>query len=665
MLCVTLLVLHLFRLVSAATPTTIAPHPRLLLNDTGLADLIARLKTSTGLMSIYTSILGTANSSLNLPLTPFSNCTVVGACRNAAVFGTGASYLDVSTPDSIIMSCALIHRLLNTTQPTVYSNRAIKELLHVSTNWTSWYWPVGQALERGGISFTTAVAYDWLYPLLSGTERTIIEDAMGNNVLLTRLQDERQGMWWINDIYNWNINSNSGILAITQSLADVPRWMTQASAVESILLNNLPTSVQSFEPEGVWSEGQTYSMYAAVSLLQGCEAYRTGSQSQSYTKSITATQHDKSVLPPLACSYPAGVCAAGRVWIIMTGPRGESFNWGDASPESPDSRALFKLGEMCNETSYLAAGRSFGRTINTWIDLIWYSDEGSMSELYSLPLAEIFADPNEDTAYGRKTHLGSFRSAWSWPSESENGFIPANSSAAVWLAFKGGENAFNDHQLGASHNNHGHLDCGNFVFESQGVRWAIDLGADAYDYPLLSYFGRFRFSYYFVSSYGHNVLSFDGDSQHRQGSGGIIDADLSIQGRPRALVDLTKAYAGSATNVTRSFELLGDSSIDPACVRGRIIDKWIGGIEQVDWIMHTTATVDLSSGSPRLSVPGNDATLLLSAETQDGYTINWSVVLLNNDPPQRSTYQNEPVYVLKGSVAAMAGLFNVTLIPCV
>ena len=159
------------------------------------------------------------------------------------------------------------------------------------------------------------------------------------------------------------------------------------------------------------------------------------------------------------------------------------------------------------------------------------------------------------------------------------------------------------------------------------------------------------------------MLSFDGDSQHRQGSGGIIDADLSIQGRPRALVDLTKAYAGSATNVTRSFELL--SSIDPACVPGRIIDKWIGGIEQVDWIMHTTATVDLSSGSPRLSVPGNDATLLLSAETQDGYTINWSVVLLNNGPPQRSTYQNEPVYVIKGSVAAMAGLFNVTFIPCV
>jgi len=631
------------------TISAISPHPRLLLNDTGLADLISRLQTSQGLLSIYTSVYSTANNSLTLPLTPYSNCTVVGACRNAAVFGSNAAYLDVSTPDSIIMSCALVHRILNYSGPSVYSNRAIAELLHISTDWTSWYWPVGQALERGGLSFTVGVAYDWLYSLLSPSERSIVEDAMGNKVLLSRLRDERQGMWWIKDIYNWNINSNSGILAVTRALADVPQWSAQALSVESILLNNLPASVASFEPSGVWPEGQTYGMYAAVSLLQGCEAYRTGSDLQP---------------PPLACSYPSGVCSAGLTWLLMTGPRGESFNYADASPESPDSRALFKLGEMCNETRYLAGGRSFGRTINTWLDLLWYKDEGSVNELYTLPLAVIFADPNTaDSAYGRKTHLGSFRSAWSWPSE--NASIPANSSASVWLAFKGGENIFNDHQLGASHNNHGHLDAGNFVWESQGVRWAIDLGADAYDYPLLSYFGRFRFGYDFVSSYGHNVLSFDGDSQHRQGGGEIISSNLTIPGHPQAVVNLTSAYAGSAASVTRSFELLGDegSSTDPACVSGRIIDTWSGGMEQVDWVMYTTALVDLSSGSPFLSV--GEATLLLSGMSSPGFNITWSVTLLQNAPPQRTTYQNESVYVLKGSVAVAAGLINVTFMPCV
>ena len=102
---------------------------------------------------------------------------------------------------------------------------------------------------------------------------------------------------------------------------------------------------------------------------------------------------------------------------------------------------------------------------------------------------------------------------------------------------------------------------------------------------------------------------------------------------------------------------------DPACVSGRIIDTWSGGTEQVDWVMYTTALVDLSIGSPFLSV--GEATLLLSGMSSPGFNITWSVILLKNAPPQRTTYQNEPVYVLKGSVPAVAGLINVTFMPCV
>ena len=665
--CTNLALVILFLLFSLATSLSTSlpqpqPHPRLLLNNNDLNTLIKKLQhnSSSQLNSIYKSIQYNANLSLTLPLTPYSNCTVVGACRNAAIFGANAVYLDVSMADTIIMNCAFYHRLLNTSESTIYSSRAITELLHISTNWTSWYWPVGQALERGGLAFTVGVAYDWLYPFLSPSERIIIEDAMGEKVLLTRLQDERQGMWWIKDIYNWNINSNSGLLAITQSLQDVDRWAINASSVEQIVLNNLPTSVESFEPQGVWPEGQTYGMYAAVSLLQGCEAYRTG------TLGLNKTT-------PLACSYPKGICSAGLTWLLMTGPRGESFNYADASAESPDSRALFVLGRMCNITSYNSAARSFSRTINTWIDLIWYQEDGSISELYKLPLANIYADLNKDTAYGNKTHLGSFRSAWSWPSEDT--LIPANTSASIWLAFKGGQNSFNDHQGGNSHNNHGHLDVGNFVYEAQGYRFAIDMGADAYDYPLLSYFGRFRFGYNLVSSYGHNVLSFDGDSQHRQGSGGIIESDLTIPNHPRAIVDLTSAYQGSVSSYTRSFELLGqDTSIDRACVPARIIDHWIGGMVQVQWYMYTTANVDLSSGSPILTAPSTSSSssssspsprLQLLGESSSGYTITWSVELLQNLPPQKTTYGNEFVWIIKGSVAASAGLINITFLPCV
>jgi len=189
------------------------------------------------------------------------------------------------------------------------------------------------------------------------------------------------------------------------------------------------------------------------------------------------------------------------------------------------------------------------------------------------------------------------------------------------------------------------------------------MGADAYDYPLLSYFGRFRFGYNLVSSYGHNVLSFDGDSQHRQGSGGIMHSDLTIAGHPKAILDLTSAYQGTVSNFTRSFELLGeDTSIDRACVPARIIDRWIGGMVQVQWYMYTTANVDLSSGSPILTAPSTSSSssssssprLQLLGESSSGYTITWSVEMLQNLPPQKTTYGNEFVWIIKGSVAASA-----------
>ena len=95
------------------------------------------------------------------------------------------------------------------------------------------------------------------------------------------------------------------------------------------------------------------------------------------------------------------------------------------------------------------------------------------------PQAVAFRDPSADAAYGRKTHVGYFRSS----------FTADNAS---WAAFKGGQNHFDDHGSD-SHNNHGHLDLGHFVFEMGGQRWAVSIGSGQYDYPDLSYFGRFRF----------------------------------------------------------------------------------------------------------------------------------------------------------------------------
>lgn len=241
--------------VSRAFPLEgLNPHPRLVLTDAGVAALRASIAAHPEHASIAASVAALAESYLTAPPTRYPNCTVVGACRNEAVFGPGASYLDAGGAASIITVCSLQHRLSGSTASTPFSARAIAELLHVSA-FPSFYWPVGQALERAGISYGVALGYDWLWALLTPTQRATIERALGVLVLETRLRDEREGMWWLRDGLNWAINSNSPLLATALAIADVPQWASAAAQVVDIVLADVVPPVSLFAPFGIWPEG--------------------------------------------------------------------------------------------------------------------------------------------------------------------------------------------------------------------------------------------------------------------------------------------------------------------------------------------------------------------------------------------------------------------------
>lgn len=204
------------------------------------------------------------------------------------------------------------------------------------------------------------------------------------------------------------------------------------------------------------------------------------------------------------------------------------------------------------------------------------------------------------------------------------------------------------------------------------VRWAVDLGGDSYDYPLLAYFGRFRFSYHLLSSEGHNVLSFDEDEQHRRGSGAIVAADVAPGARPWATLDVTTAYGG-ASRVSRSFALdyaPGDAG-DAACAPVRVMDAWVhAGAARATWTMHTTAAVAIDAAGPLLTEapqPGGGAppALRLVAESPaGGGDVVWAVRTLAVPTPQTTTYGGRPVYVVTATLPAAAGALNISLRPC-
>lgn len=551
--------------------------------------------------------------------------------------------------------------------------------------------------------------------VLSYVALQVLEDAMGQLVLVMRARDERQGMWWTQDIYNWNINSNAPLLAVTLALGDVPKWSDLAAQVQGIVLSNVPNAIASFAPDGVWPEGPSYQGYTAGSLIHGAAAL------------LSATGDDAGWM-----SAP-GICSSGLASMYQTGPSGTYFNFADAHPGTPVTSTLFYLsgtpGCAQYQSIYAAAARSY-RSLSPGSaaaeDVMWYSPAGDNSSVPSLPLAAVYADPSLDNSKGAKTHFGSFRSSWS-------------DSNATWVSFKGGQNHFDDHGSD-SHNNHGHLDVGNFVLESQGVRWAIDVGPGQYDYPLLAYFGRFRFGYAFVSSETHNVLQFDDDTQHRRGEGRIVatnvgpvpasaaadtppeasgDAGTKLRGAaspavatkldlkaevpvsmdratsrgsygsdalstsgssasalrsfsssdissPWATVDTSSAYGGSAFVMRNvSMAMAGDAA------NGGIVtvaDTWLHPTaSNATFKLHTTQSVSIQgSGAGAyvvLTAPGGVSMKVEASTAAIGVVPAWSTFVLNLAYPQTDTYANLPINVLYATVPASAGSLSVTFTP--
>jgi hypothetical protein len=156
-------------------------------------------------------------------------------------------------------------------------------------------------------------------------------------------------------------------------------------------------------------------------------------------------------------------------------------------------------------------------------DLVWHVPAGPSPGQSGLPLDKHF----------RSAEVVALRGSW----EDTN---------SVFVALKGGDNKAN----------HSHLDLGNFVLDSQGVRWAMDLGAENYNLP--GYFGAKRWTYYRLRAEGQNTLVIDpgdGPDQDPRAAAPITRFESKAE-RAFAITDLTMAYPKSAKRVQRGIALI-------------------------------------------------------------------------------------------------------------
>ena len=342
-------------------------------------------------------------------------------------------------------------------------------------------------------------------------------------------------------------------------------------------------------PEGVWGYGTTFNVLLIEMLENGLGTDFGLSEQEGFSKTglyIQEMQGPTGLFFNYADGAEAGHAPSVLYWFS------ERFGTPVTSAWMAATRRQWK-GE--GGTGHRANGREgrsrFGLEL-LWLPPVRPEDEKSVQEL---PL---------DWQDRGMVPVAVFRSRW-------------NDPEAWFVGFKAGS---------PSHN-HGHMDAGSFVLEANGVRWAVDLGADSYhriESLGLSLWDRGqnsdRWRVFRLNNFSHNTLTIDGALQRVEGQARLIHF-VPDPVSPWAEADLTPVYAPQVTQAMRRLTF-GER-------RGLVVADHLQGLRPgacVEWGMMTRATV---------TSEGSDLLLLQNARrlrlTVSGAPGRWEV--READPP--------------------------------
>lgn len=187
---------------------------------------------------------------------------------------------------------------------------------------------------------------------------------------------------------------------------------------------------------------------------------------------------------------------------------------------------------------------------------------------------QISLDSEPLDAYYYGAHTGAFHSSLSDPNQ-------------TFVGFHGGRTG----------HPHDMLDLGEFIFESDGVIWAQDMGGDKYRLP--RYFGREGYKIYRKSTQGKNCLLInpltDSDNYWGQKIGAkaeLTDLDMNKASGAMAAYDLTSAYERDVYRYVRGYLFADNRSTltirDELSLRGK---------SEIYWFMHTTQSMEVVSNT--------------------------------------------------------------------
>lgn len=481
--------------VNGRSYNPVSEHPRLLLHKGGEADVKTAINRIPEVKNIHDSIIRMCDRVVKWPLLE----------RKL----TGVRLLDVSR--EALRRIFYLSYGYRMTGDKRYADRAIKEMLNVCS-FSDWH--PSHFLDVAEMTMAVAIGYDWLYDVISPTDRKKIEKAVMEKAF--KPNEIGKYNYFYRNRNNWNSVCNAGMVFGAAALADVFPEMRDELVGKCIEEN--PKALEAFAPDGGYPEGYGYWSYGTTSEVMLIDALQTAFGSD------------------FGLSSADGFLNTVEFMTYMATPSGMCFNFSDSPSGAHDNPANWWFAAHSADSSLL-------------YEELKYLKKGNMKlgELRLLPLVPIFASrlksmeikrPSSNFWFSRgETPVFIYRGGWDKPTD-------------TYLGVKGGSPS----------TSHAHMDARSFVYEFDGVRWAADLGMPDYNFVEqkgvklwdFSQDGQ-RWDIMRMRNDCHNTLTVD-DSRHMVKSNALIVDTFSNMNRKGALVDLT-ATLGKVKSARREVSL--------------------------------------------------------------------------------------------------------------
>lgn len=423
-------------------------------------------------------------------------------------------------------------------------------------------WCTGHFLATAEMAFAVSIGYDWFFDYLSDSQKGLLAEKTLEYAVKPALSKNYLKNWFTWSKNNWNSICYGGVGIACMTFADY--FPDEAAEFLSMCYANMPIAFENFVPGGVYAEGPGYSnsgMNAIVYFVATSQNYFGTDYGLSETDGFI--QLGKF---PAYITTPTGVFNYGdnKNRMCFT----PVLHWYAAEYDSP-LLAVYQMWDaptpFVPDTSANVERNGSGK--EDALSLLWYdrSYTAESSDFSSEPLTVYMpSDVGQELFLARSAYLD---------------------KNATYAGIKSGYNFIN----------HGDLDIGTFVFDSNGERWAEELGPGSYDAP--GYFMNLpaggRWKNYCKRAEGQNTLVINPDmtidDQYALAECKFTDFEETGD-RVISTLDMTDAYRmNGATKVTRKFGLYNNST------SLKITDNVRCAVpSEIYWFMHTKADIEIS-----------------------------------------------------------------------